>query len=69
MRIVSQNRDLSVDFDRCEIWLQDNHIYRRIRNDSRVIGSYKSPENAAGVFEDIHLMYKHDRKVYYLPKI
>ena len=57
MRIVSQNRDLSVDFDRCEIWLQDCFIYRRIGNDSRVIGKYISQERAAEVFEDIHKAY------------
>lgn len=54
MRIVSQNRDLSVDFDRCEIWSQYNVIYRRIGTDSKVIGQYATEERAAEVFEDIH---------------
>lgn len=57
MRIVSQNRDLSVDFDRCEIWMQDNVVYRRIGIDSKVIGVYATPERAAEVFEDIHKAY------------
>ncbi len=57
MRIVSQNRDLSVNFDRCEIWIQDNVIYRRIGTDSKVIGIYATPKRAAEVFEDIHKAY------------
>lgn len=57
MRIISQDRNLSVDFDRCEIWMQSNLIYRRIGNDSQVIGKYVSPERAAEVFEDIHKAY------------
>ena len=57
MRIVSQKRDLSVDFDQCEIWTQDNHIYRRIGMDNQVIGRYASQERAAEVFEDIHKAY------------
>lgn len=57
MRIVSQKRDLSVDFDRCEIWMQDNVIYRRIGVNSKVIGIYATPERAVEVFEDIHKAY------------
>lgn len=57
MRIVSQNRDLSVDFDRCEIWMQDNVIYQRIGIDSKVIGTYATPGRTAEVFEDIHKAY------------
>lgn len=57
MRIVSQNRDLSIDFNRCEIWTQDNFIYRRIGTDNQVIGRYSSPERVAEVFEDIHKAY------------
>lgn len=57
MRIVSQNRDLSINFDRCEIWMQGNFIYRRIGNESCVIGKYETPERAAEIFEDIHKAY------------
>lgn len=57
MRIVSQDRKLSVDFDRCEIWMQDKFIYRRIGIDNRVIGAYETEERAAEVFEDIHKAY------------
>ena len=54
MRVVSQDRKLSFDFDRCEIWIQDKCIFRRIDGDSHVIGKYESEERAAEVFEDIH---------------
>lgn len=57
MRIVSQNRDLSFDFDRCEIWTQRNVIYRRVGNDSIPIGVYATQERAKEVFEDIHKAY------------
>ena len=57
MRVVSQDRKLSFDFDRCEIWIQDKCIFRRIDGDSHVIGKYKSEERAAEVFEDMHNAY------------
>lgn len=57
MRIVSQDRKLSVDFDSCEIWMQDNYIYRQIGENVRVIGIYGTPERTAEVFEDIHKAY------------
>ena len=57
MRIVSQNRDLSVDFDRCEIWMQSNAIYRRVGHDSLPIGVYATQERAKEVFEDMHKAY------------
>lgn len=57
MRIVSQNRDLSIDFDRCEIWTQRNVIYRRVGRDSLPIGVYATTERAQEVFEDIHKAY------------
>ena len=57
VRLVSQKRDLSVDFDRCEIWTQNNVIYRRVGNDSIPIGVYATQERAKEVFEDIHKAY------------
>lgn len=57
MRIVSQDRNISVDFDSCELWTQGTVIYRRIGQDSKVLGAYATPERAAEVFEDIHKAY------------
>ena len=57
MRIVSQDRDLSIDFTQCEIWTQSNVVYRRIGRDSMPIGVYMTRERAKEVFEDIHKAY------------
>lgn len=57
MRIVSQERNLSVVFDNCELWMQGTVIYRRIGQDSKVLGVYATSERAAEVFEDIHMAY------------
>lgn len=57
MRIVSQDRDLSVDFSQCEIWTQSNIVYRRIGTYSRVIGVYATAKRAKEVFLDIHNAY------------
>ncbi len=50
MRIVSQDRDLSVEFSQCELWTQSNVIYRRIGTDSKVLGAYATAERAEEVF-------------------
>lgn len=57
MRVVSQNRDFSFDFDRTVFWTQYNVIYAKIGTESIAIGQYKSSERAAEVFEDMHKTY------------
>ena len=57
MRVVSQNRDFSFDFDRTEFWTQYNVIYAKIGMESIAIGQYESDERAAEVFEDMHKAY------------
>ena len=57
MRIVSQGRNQSVDFDRVYIWRQDNVVYANIGNERKVFGTYASEERAAEVFLDIHKAY------------
>ena len=57
MRVVSQNRDFSFDFDRTVFWAQYNIIYAKIGTESIAIGQYESEERAAEVFEDIHKAY------------
>ena len=54
MRVVSQNRNYSFDFDRTVFWTQYNVIYAKIGIDSVAIGKYESDERAAEVFEDMH---------------
>ena len=57
MRVVSQNRNYSFDFDRTVFWTQYNIIYAKIGIDSVAIGKYKSEERAAEVFDDMHKTY------------
>lgn len=59
MRVVSQNRDFSFDFDHTVFWTQDNVIYAHIGDSMRdkVIGKYESSSRAAEVFEDMHKAY------------
>ena len=57
MRVVSQNKNYSFDFDRTVFWTQYNVIYAKIGNESIAIGQYESEERATEVFEDIHKAY------------
>lgn len=57
MRIVSQNRCQSIDFDKVYLWIQDSVIYASFDNERKVFGTYASDERAAEVFLDIHKAY------------
>lgn len=58
MRVVSQSRNYSVDFDRIIFWKQLNIIYGKIDDDSNIVfGSYESNERADEVFQDMHNAY------------
>lgn len=59
MRVISQDRCYSYDFDRTMFWKQDGVLYAHIAGDSRdrVLGNYESDERAAEVFEDMHKAY------------
>lgn len=58
MRVVSQNRNYSVDFDRTLFWKQNNVIYGKIDDNSNIVfGSYKSNERTDEVFLDMHNAY------------
>lgn len=57
MRVVSQSRNFSFDFDRTVFWTQSDVVYAKIGNESIAIGKYKSGERAAEVFEDMHRAY------------
>lgn len=54
MRVVSQNRDFSFNFDNTVFWKQYNIIYARIGKENIPIGQYESDERAAEVFKEIH---------------
>lgn len=57
MRIVSQNRCQSIDFDKVYLWMQENIIYANFENVRLVLGTYASNERAAEIFLDIHKAY------------
>lgn len=57
MRVVSQSRNFSFDFDRTVFWRQSDVIYAKIGCESIAIGKYQSPERAAEVFDDMHRAY------------
>lgn len=54
MRVVSQNKNFSFDFDRTVFWTQYNIIYAKFETESIAIGQYESEERAAEVFGDMH---------------
>lgn len=57
MRVVSQKRNYSIDFDRTVFWVQLEVIYAKIGTESIAIGQYESDKRAAEVFEDMHKAY------------
>lgn len=54
MRVVSQKRDYSVNFDRTPFWTQGTYIYAMIADQRVVIGVYESEERTKEVFRDMH---------------
>ena len=57
MRIISQRRDLSVDFESTPIYVNYNHILAIIGDKERVIGEYSTQERAMEVLQTIHETY------------
>lgn len=57
MRIISQDKNHSVNFDRVYLWMQENIIYANFGNERLVFGAYASEKRAAEVFLDIHKAY------------
>ena len=57
MRVVSQGRNYSVDFEHIPFWTQNNIIYAKIGNENQVFGKYESEERAEEVFKDMHKAY------------
>ena len=57
MRVISQRRNFSFDFDRTVFWRQSDVIYAKIGSESIAIGKYQSDERAAEVFDDMHRVY------------
>ena len=69
MRVVSQSRNFSFDFDRTVFWRQHDVVYAKVGTESIAVGKYESDESAAEVFEDMHTHYSSaERSVYYMPE-
>ena len=57
MRIISQNKDLSIDFNHTPICVSYNHVCAIIDGQQKVIGQYETDKRAQEVFNDIHKAY------------
>lgn len=76
MRVVSQNRDFSFEFENTVSWMQDCYIYAKVDMTSQLIGKYKSEQRAREVFMNMHNKYEEitrpehvlDSKVFCLPE-
>ena len=60
MRIISQNKDLSIDFNHTPICVSYNHVCAIIDGQQKVIGQYETDKRAQEVFNDIHKAYSGD---------
>lgn len=58
MRIIGQDRDFSVEFERSIIELQGMGVYAEINSKIYCLGAYKSRERAMEVFSEIHNEYR-----------
>lgn len=57
MRVVSQNRKISVDFDRTTFIRTDETIFAKIDGRDVMFGNYKTKHKVQEVFEDLHKAY------------
>lgn len=57
MRIVSQNRQVSVEFGNGMIKIDGPYIFFNTEQGEEILGLYKTPERVREVFEDIHKAY------------
>ena len=57
MRIISQNKDLSIDFHHTPICVSYNHVCAIMDGQQKVIGKYETDERAKEVFKEIHIAY------------
>ena len=59
MRVISQDRRYSFDFDRASFLRKENYISALIAGENRyiLIGRYETEERAEEVFEDMHKAY------------
>lgn len=54
MRIIAQNGLISVNFEECEVIIQDESIIYHSSLSKGLLGTYESYARAKEVFDDIH---------------
>lgn len=71
MRIISQNRDISVEFDKVILKICNGSLIYAYPYANQaatlVLGKYVSPERAREVFEDIHSIIGFEN-LFYMPE-
>ena len=58
MRVVSQKKDLSFDFDQSVLSQRDECIYTRLDGRDVLIAKYGTHDRAAKVFKEMHEKYQ-----------
>jgi pectate lyase len=72
MRIISQNKLHSIDFDRTHIWVQHNTIMASVQGDNILLGTYNTEDRAIEILEYMHERYsvaagRNENTVYCMP--
>lgn len=57
MRIISQNRQVSVEFGNGMVKTDSLYIFFNTEQSEETLGFYKTPERVREVFEEIHTIY------------
>ena len=65
MRIISQNKNHSINFDNTYIWKQTTHIYANVGQKNIVLGNYENDRRSQEVFDEIHAL---NLGVYLMPE-
>jgi len=69
MRIVTQNRNTSIEFDGSEIHTQYGSLIYHTNLSRGNLGKYESEERAMEVFDEMHMQWQADcMSVYYMPE-
>ena len=70
MRLISQNRAYSVNFNQICIGTDCSEIYAHLSDGkTKLLGRYTSIERSEGIFHEIHRAYLEHMEIYYMPKV
>lgn len=72
MRIIGQNKEFSIDEYGYAIIAEDYSLCAISDNRRWLLGSYRTPERAQEVFEELHAAYEElpfsGNSIYYMPR-